>query len=106
MPFFAVFRTTANVRECEDSTHFQPHQYRCAEGGLLRNVEATVSIQHQWRLAIFDEVALAHDEHRDSGAILALVEDLLRDERLRIGWILGGPEQRHFARVHVQSRDR
>src|SRR5688572_23435222 len=102
MPLLTVFRTAANVRECEDSTHFQPHQYRCAEGGLLRDVETTVSIQHQWRLAIFDEVALAHDEHRNASSILALVEDLLRDEGLRVSWILGRPEQRDFARVHIQ----
>ena len=96
VPGFAVLATAPQVGHGEDASHFHPLQPADRKPGLHGDVESPVSIQQRGSVAIELHVFAVGDEHRYSGAVFTVVENLLDDVIIWLELDGGAAEQPAF----------
>ena len=78
VPFLAIFTAAADVGDRVNAPHLHPIDDRDAECGGDRDVESAVAVEQGRVVAAERQPFLGGDEHRNLGAVLAGVENLLR----------------------------
>src|SRR6202042_2285674 len=77
MPRLAILASAADVRDRIDAAALEPGDDPGPEARRARDAEAAVAVEDGGPLAVKREALLGDEEHRDLGAVLARVEDLL-----------------------------
>src|SRR5271169_5433860 len=78
MPLFTIFATPTNVCGDKKEALFEERQDKRAVNGRGGDVEAAITVEKSGILAVQLQSLLVGKEHGDTGAVLALIKDLLR----------------------------
>jgi len=105
VPLLSILPPTAQICHRQDASHFHPCQPADRKLRGQRNVEAAVSIQQNWILAIFLQALLMGQEHGKTRAIFAIQKNLFGNIFARIEWDLAAPKLLTVTRRQVESVD-
>ena len=107
VPLFAILATATQVGVGTDASLVNHGKWcaRIAEAWVHRHVEAAISVEEHWSLAVLLHALLVDEEHGNLSAVLAGVEHLLGDVVLGIERHLGLEERSGLASAGVVAVD-
>ena len=80
MPALAVFPTTAQVREREETAGLDPRRRTREVRRGPRDVETAVAREERWHVAGRLRIRTVHEKHRDRGAVSRVISRLFHGD--------------------------